>query len=138
MLGVQKWMGERGKWSLGPLIDDIDDGVVAPALRCAHLTPEGHLEDVGNVGTGHHQLHWGGADGHWGVWYRVVHYCTRIDELCVPTDEISWVFLNYVVGSSMFTHHVKEGCGSSGQEIKEGCGSAGQEIKEGCGSAAGD
>ena len=60
MLGVQKWMGERGKWSLGPLIDDIDDGVVAPALRCAHLTPEGHLEDVGNVGTGHHQLHWGG------------------------------------------------------------------------------
>ena len=38
MLGVQSGWGREGKWSLSPLTDDIDNGVVAPALRCAHLT----------------------------------------------------------------------------------------------------
>ena len=92
MLGVQSGWGREGKWSLSPLTDDIDNGVVAPALRCAHLT----LKDTWRKWE---WRYWAppaplGGDGHWRVWYRVVHYCTQIDELCVPTDETSWVFLN--------------------------------------------
>ena len=64
MLGVQSGWGREGKWSLGPLTDDIDDGVVAPVLRCAHLTLKdawrkwewrycmGTTSSTGGMGTG--------------------------------------------------------------------------------------
>ena len=76
---------------LGTLTNDRDDGVVAPALRCAHLTPEGLLEEVGDGGTGHHQIHRG-------VWEKnlwlITDHCSRVDELWVPVDVTFWVIVD--------------------------------------------
>ena len=52
--------------------------------HCAHLTSEGHLEEIGYGCTGHHKLY--GVNSWYGELLHVSDHCSWVDELCVPMD----------------------------------------------------
>ena len=60
------------------------DGQFNGPFGIAHLTSEGHLEEIGYGCTGHHQLY--GVNSWYGELLHVSDQCSWVDELCVPMD----------------------------------------------------